>query len=220
MRAGGDGGDRGWNGWDDITDSVSMSLSKLWEVVKDREAWCAVVHGVTKSRTQLSDRMTQLSDRTTTALILLCLILLWTNLSIILFPNDNVLIYAATAKSRQSCPTLFDPIDGSPPGSSVPGILQARTLEWVAISFSNAWKWKVKVNSLSCLTLRDPMDWSPPGSSVHVHGIFQARVLEWGAIAFPNWSMLLYFKKYQIYNVALTRFFYFQRYSLKKNHCK
>ena len=53
------------------------------------------------------------------------------------------------AKSLQSCPTLCDPIDGSPPGSPVPGILQARTLEWVAISFSNAWKWKVKVKSLS-----------------------------------------------------------------------
>ena len=58
-------------------------------------------------------------------------------------------LYAATAKSLQSCPTLCDPIDGSPPGSAVPGILQARTLEWVAISFSNAWKWKVKVKSLS-----------------------------------------------------------------------
>ena len=56
---------------------------------------------------------------------------------------------AAAAKSLQSCPTLCDPIDGSPPGSRVPGILQARTLEWVAISFSNAWKWKVKVKSLS-----------------------------------------------------------------------
>ena len=56
---------------------------------------------------------------------------------------------AAAAKSLQSCPTLCDPIDGSPPGSAIPGILQARTLEWVAISFSNAWKWKVKVKSLS-----------------------------------------------------------------------
>ena len=53
------------------------------------------------------------------------------------------------AKSLQSRPTLCDPIDGSPPGSAVPGILQARTLEWVAISFSNAGKWKVKVKSLS-----------------------------------------------------------------------
>ena len=56
---------------------------------------------------------------------------------------------AATAKSLQSCPTLCDPIHGSPPGSPVPGVLQARTLEWVAISFSNAWKRKVKVKSLS-----------------------------------------------------------------------
>ena len=60
---------------------------------------------------------------------------------------------AAAAKSLQSCPTLCDPIDGSPPGSPVPGILQARTLEWVAISFSNAWKWKVKVMSLTRVRL-------------------------------------------------------------------
>ena len=60
---------------------------------------------------------------------------------------------AAAAKSLQSCLTLCDPIDGSPPGSAIPGILQARTLEWVAISFSNAWKWKVKVKSLSRVRL-------------------------------------------------------------------
>ena len=57
------------------------------------------------------------------------------------------------AKSLQSCPTLCDPIDRSPPGSPDPGILQARTLEWVAISFSNAWKWKVKGKSLSRVQL-------------------------------------------------------------------
>ena len=57
--------------------------------------------------------------------------------------------HAAAAESLQSCPTLCDPIDGSPPGSPVSGILQARTLEWVAISLSNAWKWKVKVKSFS-----------------------------------------------------------------------
>ena len=56
---------------------------------------------------------------------------------------------AAAVKSLQSCLTLCDPIDGSPLGSTIPGILQARTLEWVAISFSNAWKWKVKVKLLS-----------------------------------------------------------------------
>ena len=60
---------------------------------------------------------------------------------------------AAAAKLRQSCPTLCDPIDGSPPGSSVPGTLQARILQWVAISFSNVWKWKVKMKSLSRVQL-------------------------------------------------------------------
>ena len=57
---------------------------------------------------------------------------------------NNPAAAAAAAKSLQSCSTLCDPIDGSPPGSPVPGILQARTLEWVAISFSNVWKWKMK----------------------------------------------------------------------------
>ena len=70
--------------------------------------------------------------------------------------NTTLLINYAMlcyAKSLQSYPTLCDPIDGSPPGSPVPGILQARTLEWVAISFSNAWKWKGKVKSLSPIWL-------------------------------------------------------------------
>ena len=72
---------------------------------------------------------------------------------------------AAAAKSLQSCPTLCDPIDSSPPGSSVPGILQARILEWVAISFSSAC---MHAKSLqSCRTLCGPMDSSPPGFSVH-----------------------------------------------------
>ena len=79
------------------------------------------------------------------------------------------------AKSLQSCLTLCDPIDGSPPGSVVPGILQARTLEWVAISFSSAWKEKSETEVAQlCLTLSDPTDCSLPGSSIH--GIFQARV--------------------------------------------
>ena len=81
---------------------------------------------------------------------------------------------AAAAKSLRSCPTLCDLIDGSPPGSPVPGILQARTLEWVAISFSNAWKWKVWSESevaQPCPTLSNPRDcsslrpWDFPGKS-------------------------------------------------------
>ena len=94
---------------------------------------------------------------------------------------------AAAAKLPQSCLTLCDPIDGSPPGSPVPGILQARTLEWVAISFSNAWTWKMKVKSLSRVRLSVLMDCSLPGSSIH--GIFQGRVLEWGAIAFSRCTL-------------------------------
>ena len=99
--------------------------------------------------------------------------------------NGSPRTAAATAKSLQSCPTLCDPIDGSPPGSAFPGIRQARTLEWVTISSSNAWKWKVKVKSLSHVwLLATPMDCSPSGSSAHE--IFQARVLEWVAIAFSS----------------------------------
>ena len=83
---------------------------------------------------------------------------------------------AVAAKSLQLCPTLCNPIDSSPPGSPAPGILQARTLEWVA---------KVKVKSLqSCPTLCDLIDSSPPGSPAF--GIIQARTLEWVAISFSN----------------------------------
>ena len=108
---------------------------------------------------------------------------------------------AAAAKPLQSCPTLCDPIDSSPPGSPVPGILQARILEWVAISFSNTWKWKVKVKSLSHVRLSDPMDYSLPGSSIH--GIFQARILEWGPIAFSDDIMLTIINS-EINNTTLT----------------
>ena len=69
------------------------------------------------------------------------------------FSVGMLLLLLLLAKSLQSCPILCDPIDGSPPGSPVPGILQARTVEWVAISFSSAWKWKVKVKSFSRVQL-------------------------------------------------------------------
>ena len=68
-------------------------------------------------------------------------------------PKNHAAAAAAAAKSLHSCLTLCDPIDSRPLGSSVPGILQAKTLEWVAISFSNAWKWNVKVKSLSSVRL-------------------------------------------------------------------
>ena len=87
-------------------------------------------------------------------LILQALLKMWPLLGRLLECHLPELIApAAAAKSLQSCPTLCDPRDDSPPGSPVPGILQARTLEWVTISFSNAWKWKVKVKSLSRVRL-------------------------------------------------------------------
>ena len=102
--------------------------------------------------------------------------------------NWHIHTAAAAAKSLQSCPTLCNPTDGSPPGSSIPGILQARTVEWVSISFSNAWVKSESEVTQTCPTPSDPMDCSPPGSSVH--GVFQARALEWGAIAFSYYSSL------------------------------
>ena len=92
---------------------------------------------------------------------------------------------AASVKSLQSCPTLCDPIDGSPPGSRIPGILQATTLEWIAHFLLQCMKVKSESEvAQSCPTLIDPMDCSLPGSSVH--GIFQARALEWVAIALSS----------------------------------
>ena len=91
--------------------------------------------------------------------------------------RDKARCLATTTKSLQSCPTLCYPTDSSPPGSPIPGILQARTLEWVAISFSNAWKWKVKVKSLSRVRLlatrglqptRLLCPWDFPGKSTGV----------------------------------------------------
>ena len=93
---------------------------------------------------------------------------------------------AAAAKFRQLCPTLCDPTDGSPPGSPVPGILQARTLEWLAISFSSAWKWKVKVKLLSCVQLlRTP--WTATYQAPPSMGFSRQEYI------FPNNSQYLFF---------------------------
>ena len=95
---------------------------------------------------------------------------------------------AAAAKSLQLCLTLCDPIDGSPPGSPNPGILQARTLEWVAIAFSNAWKWKVKVKSLSRVRL-----FTTPWTAAHqaLLSMGFARQEYWSGVPLPSPSMLL-----------------------------
>ena len=101
--------------------------------------------------------------------------------------NGHAAAAAAAAKSLQSWPTLCDPIDGSPPGSPIPVILQARTLEWVAISFSNAWRWNVKVNSLSCVRLlatpRTAAHQAPPS-------LWCSRQQYWSGVPlpFPQWT--------------------------------
>ena len=119
---------------------------------------------------------------------------------------------AAAAKSLQSCPTLCDPIDGSPPGSPVARIRQARTLEWVAISFSNAWKWKVKVKSLSRVRLL-PTPWTAAHQAPLSMGF--SRQEYWSGLPLPSPSGLdihsqmiwfLYKSAYQSY-LPITPFF-------------
>ena len=90
---------------------------------------------------------------------------------------------AAAAMSLQSCPTLCGPIDGSPPGSPIPGILQARTLEWVAISFSSAWKWKVKARQLSCVWLA-----ATPGTAAYQAPLSMgfSRQEYWSGVPLPS----------------------------------
>ena len=98
--------------------------------------------------------------------------------------------YAAAAKSLQSCPTLCDPIDGSPPGSPVPGILQARTLEWLAISFSSAWKWKVKGKLLSRVRLF-ATPWTAAYQAPPSMGF--SRQEYWSGVPLPSPVVQLYF---------------------------
>ena len=108
--------------------------------------WSTMVNGNKGKQKGYHNCKTKLQTRTLCSLTLEDIVMYYTE------PLDGALCNfaaAVAAKSLQSCLTLCDPIDSSPPGSPVHGILQARTLEWVAISFSNAWKWKVKVKSLS-----------------------------------------------------------------------
>ena len=104
------------------------------------------------------------------------------NLEIIHF-TEGVFYMCVAAKSLQSCPTLCDSIDASPPGSPIPGILQARTLEWVAISFSSAWKWKVKVKSLSWARLL-ATPWT--GASQAPRSMGFSRQEYWSGVPLPS----------------------------------
>ena len=129
-------------------------------------------------------------------------------ISYLIFPI-MLLGTAAAAKSLQSCPTLCDPTDGGPRGSPVPGILQARTLEWVAISFSNAWKWKVKVKSLSHVQLlatpwttahQALHPWDFPGKSTGVgcHCLLQllGTYYYYFHLEVGNWGIQIYLGSY------------------------
>ena len=111
---------------------------------------------------------------------------------------SSVYAAAAAAKSLQSCPTLCDPMDDSLPGCPVPGILQARTLEWVAISFSNAWKWKVKVKSLSHFWL-SATPWTAAHQAPPSMGF--SRQEYWSGVSLPSPSsvyMVYIFKVFTI----------------------
>ena len=99
----------------------------------------------------------------------------------------SIILAAAAAKSLQSCPTLCDPIDGSPPGSPVPGILPARTLEWVAISFSNARKWKVKVKLSRAWLFSTP--WTAAYQAPPSMGF--SRQEYWSGVPLPSPSVIL-----------------------------
>ena len=107
----------------------------------------------------------------------------------------------AAAKSLQSCLTLCDPIDGSPPGSPVPGILQARTLELVAISFSSAWKWKVKVKSLSRVWL-----FATPWTAAHQAPLSMgfSRQEYWSGVPLPSEKLLVTSKSFLKIHDALS----------------
>ena len=149
---------RGWRRmrWlDGITDSMDMSLSKLRETVKYREAWLAAVRGVTTE--WLNRKMCDVHRNAQNVTPTLAIIFPW--------ELEDVDIHSETDRERelilkmcvlvtQSCLTLCYPVDCSPPGSSVPGILQARTLEWVAIPFSRGSSWPKDQTHVSCIAGR------------------------------------------------------------------
>ena len=124
---------------------------------------------------------------------------------------------AAATKSLQSCPTLCDPIDGSPPGSAVPGILQARTPEWVAISFSNAWKWKVKVKSLSRVWLSET-----PQTAAYQAPLSMgfSRQEYWSGVPLPSPELIFYSRSMMSLSHISLYFAFFSVYFFSNFHYK
>ena len=138
----------------------------------DKGTWQATVHRVTQSQTQPR----QLGTRT-------CLF------TVFLVQQSDSVLNIHAAKLLQSCLTLCDPIDGSPPGSAFPGILQARTLDRVAISLSNAWKWKVKVKSLSHVRLF-ATPWAATYQAPPSMGF--SRQEYWSGVSLPSPNIYIY----------------------------
>ena len=128
-------------------------------------------------------------------------------------PGDNNCV--AAAKSLQSCPTLHDPIDGSPPGSPVPGILQARTLEWVAISFSDAWKWIVKVKSLSPVRLL-ATPWTAAHQAPPSMGFSRQEYWSGVPLPSPNNCVSRFYFLLNLYLVRLLHFYLMRKAYLLK----
>ena len=122
--AGGEGDDRGWDGWIALLTQWTWVWASFWELVLDREAWCTVVHRVAKSQTDVTGWVNWIN--------------VWKIISV------EVLV-------THSCPTLWNPIDCSPPGSSVHGILKARILKWIAIHFSRVFSRPRDWTQVSCV---------------------------------------------------------------------
>ena len=141
--------------------------------------------------------------------------IIWSSNPMGIYPKKTIIlkdIAAAAAKSPQSCRTLCNPIEGSPLGSSVPGILQARTLEWVSISFSNAWNWKVKVKSLRrAWLLATP--WTGAHQAPPSMGFSRQECWSEVPLPSPNWSTVLcnycYIAKWLSYTYVCIFFFIF-----------
>jgi len=162
-----------------------------------------IVHGVTKSQTWLSNFHVHI---VTYEPFYPCVLTVhnstqYSQQSILWKSKISHATAAAAAKSLQLCSTLCDPIDGSPPGSSIPGILQARTLEWVSIAFSNAWKWKVKVKLLSHVWL-SKTPWTSAYQAPPSMGV--SRQEYWSGVPMPSPSHpTTYFKILQWLPISL-----------------
>ena len=145
---------------DGITDSMDMSLGKLWELVMDREAWRAAVHGLQRVECNWVNELNWTD-------------LNWKILSEFILPNVQSSVLVA-----QSCLTYCNPMDSSPPGFSVHGILQARIFEWVAIPFSRRSSWPWNRTQVSCIANRFFTTWATREAQLNIVILFKIKSWE------------------------------------------